>query len=152
MMREKPDNCSTCSLGLNWQGKWVPKGNHAKEEGESCLRLSALVEKLPLKQCGSTSPAGEVKGGYCSDLLSDVMGRATARSIWVTSQIHPNVVAVASLIDAAAVVIAGGLEPEEETVNRADEMGIPVFKTKLPSFEIVGRLYQLGVRGTVKDG
>jgi hypothetical protein len=115
------------------------------------LQLAAIAEALSLSPDHGSFKDIEVKGGYSSDLLSDVMGKAAAKSIWVTNQIHPNVIAVASLIDAAAVIIAGGIQPEEGTLKKAEEVGIPLFTTDLPAFEVVGQLYQLGVRGTVRS-
>ncbi len=112
------------------------------------LRLSVVVDALSLSADQSYNPDTEVAGGYCSDLLSDVMGKAAAKSIWVTNQVHPNVVAVASLIDVAAVIIVGGMKPDAETLRKADEAGVPLFATDMPAFEVVGRLYKLGVRGT----
>lgn len=114
------------------------------------MQLAAIVEALSLSPDHGSFKDIEVKGGYSSDLLSDVMGKAAVKSIWVTNQIHPNVIAVASLIDAAAVIIAGGIQPEEGTLKKAEEVGIPLFTTDLPAFEVVGQLYQLGVRGTVR--
>jgi len=114
------------------------------------LQLQAIIEALSLSACEEPVENSEVRGGYCSDLLSDVMGKAAPRSIWVTNQAHPNVIAVASLIDAAAVIIAGGIQLEAGTMQKAREMAIPVFATDMPAFEVVGRLYELGVRGTVR--
>lgn len=102
---------------------------------------------------GLTCIAGErsldrgVSSGYVSDLLSDVMGNASDGGIWVTSQVHQNVVAVALLLDLAAVVIAGGLEMNDDAVARAEAEGVPVLSTEMSAFEAVGRLYELGVRG-----
>ncbi|HOB41865.1 MAG: DRTGG domain-containing protein [Bacillota bacterium] len=89
----------------------------------------------------------EVSSGYVSDLLSDVMANASDGGIWVTSQVHQNVVAVALLLDLAAVVIAGGLEMNEDAIARAEAEGMPILSTKMSAFETVGRLYELGVRG-----
>ncbi len=116
------------------------------------MQLAAIVEALSLHSHGDYQGDAEINWGYCSDLLSDVMGKATARSIWVTNQVHANVVAVASLIDAVAVVIAGGVSPEQGTLEKAKDMDIPIFTTDLPAFEVVGRLYELGVRGGVRGG
>ena len=98
---------------------------------------------------GSSGMDGEVTSGYASDLLSDVMGHARDGAIWVTSQVHQNVVAVALLLNLSAVVIVGGLELMEDAADKADARGVPVLSTRLPAFEVVGRLYQLGVRGEV---
>ena len=35
----------------------------------------------------------EITRGYVSDLLSDVLGKATEGALWVTLQSHPNVIA-----------------------------------------------------------
>ena len=53
---------------------------------------------------------------------------------------HANVVAVASLIDAAAVIIAGGMQPDEETVKKAQDVGIPLLSTSLSAFDVVGEV------------
>ena len=43
--------------------------------------------------------------GYTCDLLSHVMGKGVADMAWVTVQTHMNVVAVASLLDFACVIV-----------------------------------------------
>jgi len=116
------------------------------------LKLAEVLEALSLAADAPEMLDKEVEGGYCSDLLSDVMAKAAAGSIWVTNQVHPNVVAVASLIDAAAVIVAGGMQPEQETIKKAKELGIPLFSTDLSAFDVVGKLYQLGLRGILRNG
>ncbi|MGI6566168.1 MAG: DRTGG domain-containing protein [Limnochordia bacterium] len=116
------------------------------------MKLAEAVAALSLEVEDPQILDREVEGGYCSDLLSDVMAKAAGGSIWVTNQVHANVVAVASLIDAAAVIIAGGMQPEEETVKKAQDVGIPLLSTSLSAFDVVGRLYELGLRGTLRDG
>ena len=48
----------------------------------------------------------EIHGAYIGDLLSWVMGRAQADNAWITIMNNVNVIAVASLTDAAAVLLA----------------------------------------------
>lgn len=83
--------------------------------------------------------------GYASDLLSCAMSRAKKDYIWVTLQSHANVVAVASLLDLAAVVITEGNRPDEETVARAEGEGVCLLLTPKTTFTIVGELTALGV-------
>ncbi len=112
------------------------------------MTLSAIVQQLGftvLTPLPKEDP--EITFGYASDLLSDVLGRAPGGAIWVTLQSHPNVIAVASLLQLAAVVIVGGIMPEETTLARAHEASVTVLSTQLSTFEVVGRLYQMGVRG-----
>jgi predicted transcriptional regulator len=96
---------------------------------------------------GSSGMDREVTSGYASDLLSDAMGHAQDGAIWVTSQVHQNVVAVALLLNLSAVVIAGGLSLMEDATAKADARSMAMLSTDLPTFEVVGRLYELGVRG-----
>ncbi|NLK09040.1 MAG: serine kinase [Firmicutes bacterium] len=118
----------------------------------SNLRLAAIVEALSLTPNADYPHDVVVHGGYCSDLLSDVMGRATAGCVWVTNQVHVNVVAVASLVEAAAVIIAGGVCPESQTLEKAAATHVPLFTSDLSAFEVVGLLYEMGVKGAVRGG
>lgn len=112
------------------------------------MRLAELVKELNL---GVKSAPGnlsrEVAGGYASDLLSDVLAHSKEGDLWVTLQIHPNIVAVASMKDLAGIVLVNGREPEAETVKKAEEEHMPILVSHLPTFELVGRLYGLGVPG-----
>ena len=87
-----------------------------------------------------------VLGAIVSDLLSFVMADGKPGWVWVTIQTHSNIVAVATLNDMAAVVIASGFEPDEDTIARADEEGIGLLTTRQSAFEVAGRLYAMGIR------
>ena len=104
---------------------------------ELALAVRTAPEKLDV----------EVTGGYASDLLSRVMAKAQKGNIWVTLQSHPNIVAVAVLLDLAGIVVTEGREPEPDTVKRANQEGVPILTTPHSTFAIVGRLAQLGVPG-----
>jgi predicted transcriptional regulator len=89
----------------------------------------------------------EISGGYASDLLSNVMSQGKEGNVWVTMHGHQNIVAVASLLGLSAVIIAGQVQPDKETVNKADAEEIPLLTTALSVFEVVGLLYEKGVKG-----
>lgn len=113
------------------------------------MKLRGLVEKFGLEvKCAASELDREIKSGYVSDLLSDVIARGRAGDLWVTLQIHRNIVGVASLKNLAAIVIVNGRQPEEETIKKAENEGIPLMVSKLPAFELVGRLYGAGISGT----
>ena len=108
------------------------------------MKVSELVNRLGLTVfSGETGLNREISGAYVSDLLSDVMGNAEEGMIWITLQTHRNVMAIASLKELAAVILVKGLGPEEDTLEHAKEEEIPVLGTKLSTFEIAGRLYDL---------
>ncbi|MBP8640416.1 MAG: hypothetical protein KBI01_05885 [Oscillospiraceae bacterium] len=78
----------------------------------------------------------EITGGvYCCDLLSIVMGRAPAGSLWITVMGNVNAMAVSSLADTACVVVAESMPLDEEALNGARKGDITVLQTKLPVFE-----------------
>ncbi len=85
----------------------------------------------------------EIKGGYTSDLLSDVMGYADAGHVWITLQTHKNVMAVASLKELAAVILVKGFAPDEDTAELARQEQISILGTTEQAFELSGRLYRL---------
>ena len=65
----------------------------------------------------------------------------------MTLQTHPNIVAVASLRSLGGIVLVNGREPEAETLQKAREEEIPLLVSKLPAFELIGRLAGLGLSG-----
>lgn len=114
------------------------------------MKLAQIVTELGLTELNRGSDDavdGEITNGYASDLLSDVLANAPSGGLLVTLQVHLNVIAVAGHADLAAVVFAGGRRPEEDVIAKAAEEDIVLFATADDTFEVVGRLYQLGVRG-----
>ena len=111
------------------------------------MRVQDVVERLELRvETGGDHLETEVTGGCVSDLLSYVMGNARAGNLWVTIQVHPNIVGVAALLELAAVIVAGGQEPEEATREKAREQGVVLLTAAERAFVVAGKLYELGVR------
>jgi hypothetical protein len=110
--------------------------------------LKEVVDKLGLTPASALSRLSqECTGGYVSDLLSDVMANAQSGDVWVTLQVHQNIVAVAALKELAAIIIIGGRQPEKQTLAKAEEEKIPILLTGLSAFEVAGQLYQMGISG-----
>lgn len=112
------------------------------------MNLQEIIEKLELKII--SNPRNDLNtivpiGGYTSDLLSCVMAGANPQSIWVTLQAHINIVAVASLKEVSAIIITENAQPEPATVEKANEEGIILLSSQKPTFEIVGKLWELGL-------
>ena len=112
------------------------------------MTLREVVEKLGMKSVSAPSRLSEeFTGGYVSDLLSDVMANARAGNVWITLQVHQNIVAVATLKELAGIIIIGGRQPEKQTLAKAEEEKIPLLLSELTAFEVAGRLYQMGISG-----
>jgi hypothetical protein len=110
--------------------------------------LRDIAEKMGLKPVSALAALSrECTGGYVSDLLSDVMANARPGDLWVTLQIHQNIVAVAALKELAGIIVIGGRQPEKQTLVKAEEEKIPLLLTGRTAFEVVGELYHLGISG-----
>jgi len=106
--------------------------------------LATVIKELGLEvKTAGGDLSVEITGAYISDLLSDVMANSKEDQLWVTLQVHPNIVAVATLKDLAGIILVNGREPEKETLARAEEENIPVMTTRVPTFQLAGKLYGL---------
>jgi len=85
-------------------------------------------------------PDHETDGAYAGDLLSWVMGRAGADCVWATIMTNMNVVAVASLVGTAAVVLCENCEISKDIIGVADTKSVNLFRTKLPIYEFCAAL------------
>lgn len=113
------------------------------------MTLSEIADKLSLSvQTASEKLDVEVTGGYASDLLSCVMAKARKGNVWVTLQSHLNIVAVATLLELAGIIVTEGASLDANTLQKADEEGVPILTTSHTTFTIVGKLTQLGIQGT----
>ena len=114
------------------------------------MRLDDIARELGLTELTPDTPGArdtDIDRGYASDLLSDVLAHAPAGGLLVTLQVHLNVIAVASHADLAAVVFAGGRAPEDDVLARAAAEGLVLYSSPADTFDLVGRLYALGVKG-----
>jgi predicted transcriptional regulator len=114
------------------------------------VNLKETVERFDLRVAvGQNHLHRGITGGYCGDLLSDVMANAPIGCVWLTVQTHQNIVAVAVLREMAAIVITGGQSPDDETLIKAGAEGIPILLWPSSSFELAGKITQAGLSGSV---
>ncbi len=110
------------------------------------MHVSDLVAHFNLTvAAGKETLEQEVAGGHCGDLLSEVMANAPTGSVWLTIQIHQNIVAVAVLKEMAAIILTGGNIPDAETRQKADAEGIPILLSDERMYALAGKLYAAGV-------
>ena len=87
----------------------------------------------------------EIESGYVGDLLSWVMANADNGCAWVTIQTHINIVAVASLLEMACIIIPEGAEVEPDALEKATEEDIPLIITELNAYEVCTFLGEKGI-------
>jgi hypothetical protein len=112
------------------------------------MTLQDIIEKLELRILTDAKDFSQVTpaAGYASDLLSCVMSGAKHGGLWVTLQAHGNIVAVAALLELAAVIITENAQPDPATIAKANEQGVTLLLAAEPSFAIVGKLWAMGMR------
>ena len=87
----------------------------------------------------------KIKGIVACDLLSHVMGFAGENNVLVTVLNNINVLGVASLLDFSCVIFSHDMVIKSEIIDKANELNIPLFRTKLTTSETVISLHELGV-------
>ncbi|MDK1031856.1 MAG: serine kinase [Planctomycetia bacterium] len=112
------------------------------------MNVSEMVQRAGLEvKTAADRLDAEVTGGYAADLLSTVMANAKEGNVWVTWHVHPNIVAIAVLAKLTAIILVSGRQPEQETLEKAEQEGVVILISKCSAFETVGRLYELGISG-----
>ena len=100
------------------------------------MTVKSLIKKLDLETLNLAEPDREITGGYVGDLLSWVMGKAESGDMWVTIMTNVNVVAVASLVDAACVVIADKAEIAPDVIEKAKTQGINLLRSDKSAYQL----------------
>lgn len=77
-----------------------------------------------------------IKGVFCCDLLSVVMGRAQADYAWITVMGNINSIAVALLSDVSCIILSEGMNLDNEAIEKAIQQDICVISSELPTYEI----------------
>lgn len=92
------------------------------------LRIDARV------LCGDADKVFD--GVYVGDFLSRAMSRVEFDNIWVTIMSNVNVIAVATLTEPAAIILAEGVVPADDVLENAIEQGVCVLSSPLSAYEI----------------
>ena len=107
------------------------------------MKISELAETLQLELL--TEPDyddREITGCYIGDLLSWVMGRAKPQDVWITVMSNVNIVAVASLADAACVVVSEDVPIEDAVLQKANMQDVVILRSPLPIYELGLRVHE----------
>lgn len=84
--------------------------------------------------------AGEIpesfSGVYVGDLLSRAMSHVSEGNIWITIMNNINVIAVGSLTDCGAVILAEGVQLIPEALEAARDKNVNVLSSELTAYEL----------------
>jgi len=108
------------------------------------MKVSELINELNLDLLTDSGfEDREVSGCYIGDLLSHVMGKACEGDAWITIMNNINIVAVASLTEAACIILAEGISADETITKKADDEGIVILKSDLTAYELAVKISEL---------
>ena len=108
------------------------------------MNLETIVKEFGLEvRCAPENLKNNVTGGYTGDLLSDVIANSREGYIWITRQVHQNIVAVAILKEHAGIILINSCEPSREALEKASQEKIPIMISSLSAFELTGKIYNL---------
>jgi hypothetical protein len=108
------------------------------------MNIETIAKELNLKlRSASDMTKNNVTGGYTGDLLSDVMANSHEGDIWITRQVHQNIVAVATLKEHAGIILVNSCEPAKDTLEKAIQEKVPILVSDLSAFVLTGRIYNL---------
>ena len=101
------------------------------------MHLQQIIDRFNLTVLTDASDFTLIQpdGGYSADLLSCVMAGAKSNYLWITLQAHLNIVAVAALLDIAAIIITENAQPDPATIAKANEQGIILLSTSRPNMK-----------------
>lgn len=105
--------------------------------------LSTIEKELSLSLVSERTEDRECTGVYAGDLLSWVMSHAMPGDVWVTIMSNANVIAVASLVDVACVILSEGVTLDEQDTSLAREKGICVYTSKMSTYEVCSALSRI---------
>lgn len=90
--------------------------------------------------CGAKLLCGDLNrefdGVYVGDLLSRAMSHVEADNVWITIMANINTVAVATLADPAAVILAEDVELPEDVLAAAKEKDVTFITSSLSAYEL----------------
>ena len=93
----------------------------------------------------------EITKPFCCDLLSIAMGRAPEGCAWVTVMGNMNTLAVASLADAACVIMAEGAALDQAARQKAADRETTVLETEEPICEAALAVWKKLQAGTHEE-
>jgi len=112
--------------------------------GEIAVTVKELSDKLSLQILTAHGETDRpVTGGYCGDLLSWVMGRASEGDAWITVMGNINSIAVAVLADISCIILADSSALDEEAKNRAEQQNVIILRSELDQFTLCNKIGEL---------
>ena len=100
------------------------------------MKISELIDTLNLEVLNQGDISKDIKGCYCSDLLSHCMSNISENNIWITVQVNINIVAIAVLTELSAIIISQDMAIDNNVLEKAKGENVTILRSSLPSYEL----------------
>lgn len=88
----------------------------------------------------------DIKYGFSSDLMSDVLAFVEGETILLTGLNNAQVVRTAEMLDVRVIAFVRGKRPNQEVIDLARESGMVIMTTQHTLFATSGILYKNGLQ------
>lgn len=105
------------------------------------MTVRELIETCNLEVINLGDENAEITEPYCCDLLSVAMGNAPAGCAWCTVMSNMNTLAVASLADAACIILCGNASVDDNMKLKAVSQEITLLRTDKAIFAMALEVY-----------
>lgn len=106
------------------------------------MTVNEIVKNMNLEVIHMGSGNAEISEPYCCDLLSVAMGNAPSGCAWCTVMSNMNTLAVASLADAACVILCGNANVDDNMKMKAVSQNITLLRTDKAIFDTALEVYK----------
>lgn len=128
----------------------VTPANMERKSTADAVSLQTIQETLHAELITKELSANQLFKVVCaSDLMSDVLAYSIPGSLLLTSLASPQAVRTADVADILAICFVFGKQPSEETISLAAETNIPLLVSKYSLFCASGKLYSIGLAGSL---
>jgi len=112
------------------------------------MKISQIKEILNcVVLCGMDGLDAEITSCLGSDMMSDVLAFAEPKALLITGLTNSQSVRTADIAEASAILYVRGKKPDQQALDLALELSIPILSTELGLFEACGILFKAGLKG-----
>lgn len=106
------------------------------------MTVKEIAESMNLEVLHLGNGDAVISEPYCCDLLSVAMGNAPEGCAWCTVMSNMNTLAVASLADAACIILCGSARVDDNMKLKAVSQDINLLRTDQPIFDTALEVYK----------
>lgn len=111
------------------------------------MRLKDILNCVNAKLvCGEKHLEDDIKRGFASDLMSDVLTILEDDIILITGLSNNQAIRTAEMSDISNILLVRNKKPSQSMIDMANELNISLSYTSFSLFKASGLLYQQGLK------